>query len=255
MGHERVGHLPRSQRWKTVVANIHTSRDDPKMVAKIAADTLDHVRNRLDRVERDAGVIAAVEYIVALTREGSGGHVESVAVPDLSANPSVPRVVKGLSEWVAQHENSAEYAAIATRAAASTISEWSEIAKAQGTLFEGESTIGQRWHQAAAGAGFSEVARLFFARFTESYLNYFLDRAASADVSSIADRDLFASRLHGHVDLVSRHAFETSKITQSFAAGWYNKHARDSQPTTAQIRALLRLSFHKIREELRRESL
>jgi len=26
------------------------------------------------------------------------------------------------------------------------------------------------------------------------------------------------------MDEVSRHAFETAKITQSFAAGWYHKH-------------------------------
>lgn len=56
-----------------------------------------------------------------------------------------------------------------------------------------------------------------------------------------------------HVDDVSRHAFETAKIMQSFAAGWFNKHAKEGLPTNASMRGFLRLALGKLREELRRE--
>ena len=59
--------------------------------------------------------------------------------------------------------------------------------------------------------------------------------------------------LRATVDGVSRHAFETSRITQSYAAGWFQKHAKEGMPSEGQIQKFLSFALHKIREELRRE--
>jgi hypothetical protein len=45
-----------------------------------------------------------------------------------------------------------------------------------------------------------------------------------------------------------------AKLTQSFAAGWYNKYAVNSLPDNKQVEAFLRMSFGKLREEFRREA-
>ena len=110
------------------------------------------------------------------------------------------------------------------------------------------------WTAASTGAGFSEVCRLFLARFTERYLRYFLEREASAVIKSIDARERFSQRLHESVDAVSQHAFETSRIAQSFAAGWFNKYARQQTPNNARLSTFLRVAFGKLREELRREA-
>ncbi len=60
-------------------------------------------------------------------------------------------------------------------------------------------------------------------------------------------------RLIEHIDVTSRHAFETARITQSFAAGWFNKYANKTLPADEDINNFLRIAFGKLREELWRE--
>ena len=98
------------------------------------------------------------------------------------------------------------------------------------------------------------MARLFFANFTERYLNYFLEREASAVLPGLQERDDFFDLLEQHIDDISDHAFETARIAQSFAAGWYNNHAREEMPSNEEIERFLAVAFGKIREELMRES-
>lgn len=73
-------------------------------------------------------------------------------------------------------------------------------------------------------------------------------------MSSWEDRERLKDELQEHIQKVSRYAFETAKITESFAAGWYNKHTKESIPSKKDIRGFLWLAFEKLREELRRES-
>ena len=64
---------------------------------------------------------------------------------------------------------------------------------------------------------------------------------------------MFRQQLQKHLGDVSKHSFETAKITQSFAAGWFNKNAAKDQPSIAQLRHFLSYAFEKLREDLRRE--
>ena len=114
--------------------------------------------------------------------------------------------------------------------------------------------MGEIWRRANNAEGFCEVARLFFSKFTERYLNYFLGREASAVLANAGEREQFASQLREHVDTVSKFAFETSRITQSFAAGWFNRHARDQAPSLDELEGFLSIAFGKMREGLMREA-
>ena len=94
---------------------------------------------------------------------------------------------------------------------------------------------------------------MFFAKIVERYMNYFLERVLSSSAKSITERDAFNKRLSEHVEATSLHAFQTTKITQSFAAGWFNKYANRTLPTDEDIKYFLRIAFGKLREELWRE--
>jgi hypothetical protein len=237
-----------------VVADIPSASLDPDVTARLANATLQNVRSRFSRIEDDSGVRSAFTYLLALAaRARSPEGPLDVPVPDLRDNPAPARLAAAMAAWVDQARGSPEHAEIAKQAAADVIADWSAQSSSQQEFFEREG-LQPRWLKAAEGAGFSEVARRFFASFTERYLSYFLDREASASVDSVSGRQAFARNLHQRVDDVSRYAFDTSKITQSFAAGWYNKHARRELPNARQVRSFLRLAFQKVREELARES-
>ena len=257
MGHERVGALPHTKRWRDVVEKMAESSGSREDVAAIANATLENVRAQFRKIHSDDGVVAAFQFLVALTKtaslEGPGDASFSPRI-DLEGSPSTLRLIGQLRSWVEAQEGSREYAGIAAKASADAISLWSAQQSMQASLFTNPGDSREIWQRADNGAAFCEVSRLFFSKFTERYLNYFLDREASASMASIPQRDRLASELRDHIDGVSRFAFETSRITQSFAAGWFNNHARDRYPSIDESRGFLSVAFGKMREELMREA-
>jgi hypothetical protein len=255
MGHERLGSLPRSRCWRKIVNDISRSNGNYDEVADLADRTLYNVRDRFSNLHRDTGVQAAFAYLVSLATAALP-RTTGLSSPEteLAANPSPAQIAKNLSDWVRCHALSQEYAEVACRAGADAIADWTRSRSAQGLLFGAHDSASDIWSESANAEGFCQVARSYFAHFTERYLRYFLEREASAQLSSFEARERFTKSLHDHIEDVSRHAFETSKITQSFAAGWFNNHARESRPTDAEIRGFLAIAFGKLQEEMHREA-
>ncbi len=256
MGHERIGVLPRTTRWRKIVAQLAKLPTAEATVPQLASGTLECVRTRFQQIHRDTGVQAAFEFLIGLTAIGgmSKSAMEWSSLPvDFTNNPSPLRIAQALRTWLSGRENSLEYRSIAERAATDAITNWHARQSEQGSLFGPSDEAANVWKKASNGAGFCELSRLFFAKFTERYLNYFLEREASAALPTIEDRERFREQLRQHVDQISQHAFETAKITQSFAAGWYNRHALRGRPSQREVERFLSIAFGKIREELLRE--
>jgi len=256
MGHERVGILPRSQQWRALVAQIGPAATSDEDLVRIAAGTLKNVRSRFDRIHKDLGVQAAFGFLIGLSTSHIAAHTPGRANPpiQLDEDPSPLKLTAALSDWIGKHAQSLEYAELAKRAAADAMAFWTRSRSRQRDLFSTELKASQVWRYASTGAGFSEVSRAFFAKFVERYLKYFLEREASAQLGSLQDREEFSQRLEEQIDALSHHAFETSKIAQSFAAGWFNKYARDRRPTDQEIEDFLAFAFGKLRQELQREA-
>jgi len=110
------------------------------------------------------------------------------------------------------------------------------------------------WSNIGSGAAFCELTRSFFASFTDRYLKYYLEREAASTINDYRSIEVFSKKLSEQAEAISHHAFETSKIMQSFAAGWFNNYAKNNIPPTKEIVDFLRVSFGKMREEFRREA-
>ena len=257
MGHERVGALPRTKPWQDVVAGIADAAAVDGDVEGLANATLKNVRSRLLAIPADAGFAAAFKFLLGLSLSASLGVDRALLgdlAIDLEANPSPLKLASALERYVANNTQSAEYAEIARKAAVDAISIWTERHTRQ-LSFTGEHEYASEiWRKASNGSGFCEVARLFFGKFVERYLNYFIGREASAHLASTEDRERLARRLGDHVDGVSHHAFETARITQSFAAGWFNRYAREGMPAPEEIARFLSHAVGKLCEELNREA-
>jgi hypothetical protein len=256
MGHERVGALPRTREWRSLVQQIAATAETPETVPAVAAATLLKVRQRFDRISSDAGFQAAFGFILGLvTPPPAAQAAEDVApVLNLANNPSPLRLTAQMHSWVDAHADSLEYAELGKRAVADVIAFWTRERSRQTDLFGRDESSNHIWGAARNAGAFSDVCRVFFGKFTERYIKYFLDREASAQLPSIEARERFAVSLERHIDALARHSFETTKITQSFAAGWYNKHARQSRPDRQTVAAFLTFAMGKLREELLRES-
>lgn len=253
MGHERVGALPHRRKWRDIIHRIQLAleNDESKATLNLANQTLEAVRLRYLRLYRDKGVRSAFAYLVAL----STGTLSKTIKIDLGSNPSPLKITQELIKWVDKNKESTEYAEMACRAAADTIADWTQVRTKQTNLFDDSLNAKNIWQEGIDGRVFCSLSRAFFANLTERYLKYFICREASAETLSIEKRDQFDQELKRSIQDISRHAFETSEITQSFAAGWYNKRAKNRIPSDKEISNFLSLSFSKLQEELRRESI
>lgn len=247
MGHERVGVLPKTKRWRAIVAEIAAADVLPSDVPEIARHTLNALGSRYADLATDASVGKAFEFLVDMARS-AGGQEGALDIAQKSALSVVAELGRSLGV-----EGSRETAEIVKRAGADAIGTWAkDNATSQQELFS-ETAPRNRWTGLGTGAGFCELSRLFFSRLTERYLSYFLDREASAALPNLGARAQFGRELQLHLADISKHSFETAKITQSFAAGWYNKYAAKGRPTDEQMRDFLSYAFSKLREDLRRE--
>lgn len=248
MGHERLGLLPKTKRWRMIVAEIASMDAPPSDVPEIARHTLNALGSRYVDLASDKSVEAAFAFIVDVSR-AAAGQLSSVEL----AGRSPLNLTADVTKRLGANEASLEASELVRRAAADAIATWSrENATTQSELFA-DSESHNPWRALGTGAGFCELSRLFFSRLTERYLSYFLDREASAALPSLQAREQFRQQLQKHLGDVSKHSFETAKITQSFAAGWFNKIAAKNQPSAAQLRHFLSYAFEKLREDLRRE--
>jgi len=257
MGHERVGFLPKTQRWNDLVKLMGEMYPSEVPIATIATQTLKIVRTRYETLSKDDAVKEVFTFLVAFSRACRFDDVKTqlqnsgIRMPD---QPTLLSVVKSLRECIPTHEIASEYGQLALGAAADAIGQWHKLhTTSQLSLFQPSVDFFESWRGIGDGAGFCELARLYFGKLTERYLNYFLDRTASAIFPSIQQREQFQQEIRTHVDDVSKHAFETAKITQSFAAGWFNKNTRERVPDSKEIEGFLTIAFGKLRDELRRE--
>jgi hypothetical protein len=259
LGHERVGRLPKTERWQVIVNSISSFNPKNDTTAEIASQTTKNVRQRFQFIENDTGVFAAFKYILALTHSTTQTKPHNVLAEhgiELSKNFSLYDLASSIQSYVEHRAGSKEYAQFASQSMIETISEWARSNQTiQTSLFESNTDSLGIWQKAANGAGFCEVSRLFFSKFTERYLKYFLEREVARNMGSVLDRNEFSKNLEKHIERISKHAFETSKITQSFAAGWYNKEVTQGFPTESKIRGFLSFAFKKLNSELIREEL
>lgn len=256
MGHERVGVLPRSVRWREVVGKISGSVGSSEAAIALSDATIENVRRRFARLADDSELQASFAFLLALLAAGRSNN-PSAALGSLVGvgfeGEATPIQLLKLFRASRSGSSPSEIGDLSTRALADALVSFADDAEhSQVHLFGTNSW--DLWRQADSGSAFCELARCYFARLTERYVRYFLDREASSVVGGPAELEQFRAQLTASLDSISQHAFETSKITQSFAAGWFNKHARQKEPGPRQVRAFLVHALNKIREELRREA-
>lgn len=258
MGHERIGYLPKSKKWRQIVKEIANFTADGDTISHIANQTTKNVLKRYDNIEADKGVLAAFKFIILLTqapRQNNSSEFLATQGIQLSKNFNLLGLSKAIRAFIESNSESKEYSAFANHALIETVSQWSKQNKIQQQIqFESNNNSFDEWRSAADDRGFCELSRMFFSNFTDNYLRYFLEREASANIDNLFDRDLFNKKLDQHLSEISKHAFETAKITQSFSAGWYNKNVKNEIPSNEKIKSFVSFCFKKLNSEIIRDA-
>lgn len=257
MGHERLGFLPKSQAWRQIVAEMAGFAVGYAQVNTIARNTLQQVQKQFSKLENDPSIKTSFEFLLqvsfAFQKNDPIGYLTKNKIL-LSEELSALKLARAITNYKKEEVISNEYQTFARQAAIDAINNWyySNLDKGQ-TLFSDGIDSKAILSRVADGSGFCELSRLYFSKLTERYLKYFLDREASAVISNIEDRNRFSDALAGHIEKISKHAFETSKITQSYSAGWFNKNVKGEYPDDKKIKGFLSYALGKMKGELLQE--
>lgn len=257
MGHERIGALPKSKQWRQVVQGLSTLATHPARIDSVAVDTLGLVKDRFRALQNEPAVQGAFAFLVRVAVASRKGELPALVGSAKRQSEVAPIVVAiALKRSVANLGGNQERASLSEDAAVDALVKWhsSHGTALQETLFGGE-LAGDTWSILGNGAGFCELSRLYFASLSERYLSYYLEREVATALGTLQARQDVQRDLRKHVESVSKHAFETALITQSFAAGWFNANAAAGMPTDEQVNGFVAHAIGKMRGELNREAL
>jgi len=256
MGHVRIGFLPHTRQWNAIVERLGAYDNDAKTVAIIADRTIVAVRKEFENLQYDESVIKAIVYlanIIVSSRQSDQIAFLQNNGYQVDENLTLFSLTACAQKRIQTEDGSLETNKLARDAAMRAVMEYyQQHNDNQFSLFQVDNNP---FKNRGSGREFCELARYFFAAFTEKKIRYYIDREASSVIGDYAKYIRFSDALTQHSLEITKHAFEISKIMESFAAGWFNKHALDKTPSNASVTDFLKMSFGKVREELRLEAM
>lgn len=256
MGHVRTGFLPQTEKWNSIVQQLSMYGGNADVVLQIADETLSAIQKLYNTMHYDESVIKAFSFLTNLAF--SAKNTDQIAYLNslgytVDKNLSIFSLILSAQKLISTENGSLEINKIAKDAAMQAVIAYHDKHQNnQLDLFGNEEQSPLR--TVGTGAAFCELVRSFFAAFTDKQIKYYIERVAASTINDYGEMERFVEALTEQSTIIANHAFETSKIMQSYAAGWFNSHVVNSLPSEDAMKGFLHHSFGKMREEFRREA-
>lgn len=254
MGHIRLGTLPRSKRWREVVALLEAEAP----LERIAEASALASERDLSRASSDPQFQFVANLLVTLPLEarspGFSDYLDRLGM-DPADLGSVTDLLSDLSRAIDAQAFDLGHGSDAGELAKSALLESLSVQLNDRlpSLFEPTSNdIRQALAGFSSGQGFALLARDFFARLTYRSLDYYLSRELANHTGAEKRFATDAQRI-AFQEALRQHTFETSRIVQEFAGGWYGKTVwRDQDLDQDAINRFTQYAFTKMRKEFGR---
>lgn len=255
MGHNRLGRLKSTYRWREVVGLLDAS---PNNAAEVAAATATAADARLASLSKDPSLNYCFWLLTRITRAARGdSFISELSGLGISASPAdsafslVARAADRVSAELASYPSSGHFKQIASMAFRTALTET--------VLSEGQSLFGtaaedtrRAFREFSTQARFGALARRFFSAFMSRTLRSLVDRELSnhvgpgRQVSSLDGSRNFLSAL-------DTHSWETAAIVEEYAGGWYSRHNWESQGQISieEVQRFVSNGLRKLRSELK----
>jgi hypothetical protein len=253
MGHQRLGSLPTSKKWRHVVELISGGAD----VGEVAAAASAAAELSMNTAAGDPAVRAAffllTQIPLAARKEHFAPELRTLGLK-LSDQPSLVEIVSALADAVDRQARSkagrTDFGEIAQLAATESLNAIAgrELPQLFGTppesvrnVLAGLATVKQ----------FSVLARDFFARLARSHLDYYLSRELPKHVG-VNSRFQTLREHKQFEEALDLHCRETSRIIKEFSGEWFSKQNYEGGIDLTKAGGFVHVAFDKIRRELRR---
>lgn len=256
MGHVRLGRLPKTLRWRQVLALLDEPALDASAVAR--ATTL-AAEMRLRALSNDPTLVHCFWILTRLATAARqpdfAGALSEIGIEARQGEPIlafIARISDQVRDEAAAHPESGHFATLASLALRRALSE--TIGQHGRSLFESSvDDLQVALRHYAGDKRFGRMATLFFGDFFAGTLSSFVERelsnrtGASPGLTSLRDSQEFA-------DALDRYVRESALIVEEFAGGWYGKNNWDSrgQIDLQDTAGFVGYAMRKLRMELTR---
>jgi hypothetical protein len=226
--------------------------------SQIAAATIEAAKGGVNRAANDNGVIDTfwllTQIPLAARQEDFSGAMQRLGL-SVPKSPTAFDVLAALSQAIEQsvvaRRERSDFSEIALAAAQEALSELC-VEETRSLFAASPEEIRNSFRKYSTSTQFRRLARVFFKGFTARYLKTFLSRELSNHVG--ATEKFEDVRQHsGFNEALDRHCFETAKIVEEFAGGWFSKTNFERGIDRDAVRSFLHVALQKIAEQLRRE--
>jgi hypothetical protein len=255
VGHNRLGRLPRTRRWREVVALLENG-SSAELVAQATATVADKRYRELGNSDALNYAFWLLTLVIAASRkEDFLGELAWVGVrtdPNANALNVISAAAQHVRKELSRLPEQNDFTDILPLALSRALTE--TVGRHGPGLFSSTGEDAQRAFRAHSTATtFSEVAHAFFADVMARSLRAFVDRelsnqtAPSKAIKSIGDDTAF-------LDALDLHSRQGARTVEEFAGGWYSRHNWETSGdiSLGESAHFVGQAMRKIRSELRR---
>ncbi len=250
MGHQRLGTLPRSKKWRDVVALLNGGGGE----IDIAAATSRAAEQSMIDAANDAAVRHAFWLLTQIPHAARDDDpiaaLEALGL-DIATEQSLPALVASMVEAIDRElvasGKASDYGEMAELAAAESL--YAIASREPDLLGETPERLLKALGRLTSPNAFAVLARDYFARLTRRHLSYFLSRELALHTgpgqrfTTLREQDAFEEALN-------QHCREASRIIKEFAATWFSKHVYEGGIDRGKAGRFVHRASRKVRDEL-----
>lgn len=253
MGHIRVGRLPKTKKWTQVVEAI---KADEKQLSRIANETIEATGRDISKLSDDPSVyypffilsqiiskIDSKNFFDELNKLGINSH-------DITSTLDfINRISEFVQEEIRKNGNPKDLVSeIALKAFTESLTRVS-FGESQSIFGSSIEDIRKAISKYKSPERFAELARIYFSTFLNRYLQYYLSKETSNLVNPEYGFQNIG-HLNGFDESIKTYSFQSSKIIEDFAGGWFSKKKWLGELNENEIRSFLYVAFKKLKAEL-----
>ena len=235
MGHTRLGKIPTSRKWRTVVATVSSSSGStggvsPTLageVRSISQQALDAAEAGLKQAIDDDGLNYTFYLLTQVALAARDASLEARLQQhgispdsDLTLFDLVSQFQSSVDDYIFEQDCQTDISEMAQQAAGEALTELANPRST--TLFgENEESVRAALRGFSTKNGFGQLGQKFFGLFMARFLNFYVSRITAAHMGNeklqqLGDLAEFNKELR-------RHCHESALIVRDFAGEWYSK--------------------------------
>jgi hypothetical protein len=254
MGHTIVGELPKTRRWNHVFNRLQGPVVDPGLVASATMLASEH---RLVQLRGDESLTYCFWLLTRLAAAARGpdfpADAARLGIDVQSSDHALSLIAKindRVREELVEFPESGPFGDLAASALRSSLTE--TLGAQNLSLFASSvEDLGNVFRRHSTAAQFGELAMRFFGQFYARTLRYYVDRALPAALTPDGGLRTLSDIQHFQ-EALDRHAKESARIVERFAAQWWVKHkgVQGEPISREEARGFAAHALTKLRKEL-----